>query len=74
MIGLFLTNEDVVDFRSAQTSDLEMFAEYHRLMLEEGVYLPPSQFEGLFISTAHTKEHIAKTIDAFHKVFAKLAR
>ncbi|WP_342469064.1 glutamate-1-semialdehyde 2,1-aminomutase [Ureibacillus sp. FSL K6-3587] len=74
MIGLFLTNEDVVDFRSAQTSDLEMFAEYHRLMLEEGVYLPPSQFEGLFISTAHTEEHIAKTIDAFHKVFAKLAR
>jgi len=74
MIGLFLTNEDVVDFRSAQTSDLELFAEYHRLMLEEGVYLPPSQFEGLFISTAHTKEHIAKTIDAFHKVFAKLAR
>ncbi|MFC5542224.1 glutamate-1-semialdehyde 2,1-aminomutase [Ureibacillus sp. FSL W7-1570] len=74
MIGLFLTNEDVVDFRSAQTSDLELFAEYHRLMLEEGVYLPPSQFEGLFISTAHTEEHIAKTIDAFHKVFAKLAR
>ncbi|MED3660971.1 glutamate-1-semialdehyde 2,1-aminomutase [Ureibacillus sp. FSL K6-8385] len=74
MIGLFLTNEDVVDFKTAQTSDLELFAKYHRLMLEEGIYLPPSQFEGLFISTAHTEEHIEKTIDAFHKVFAKLAR
>ncbi|WP_016838427.1 glutamate-1-semialdehyde 2,1-aminomutase [Ureibacillus thermosphaericus] len=74
MIGLFLTNEDVVDFKSAQTSDLTLFAEFYRLMLEEGIYLPPSQFEGLFISTAHTEEHIAKTVDAFHKVFAKLAR
>lgn len=74
MIGLFLTNENVVDFKTAQTSDLKLFAEYHRLMLEEGIYLPPSQFEGLFISTAHTEEHIEKTIDAMHKVFAKLAR
>ncbi|SOC02616.1 glutamate-1-semialdehyde 2,1-aminomutase [Ureibacillus xyleni] len=74
MIGLFLTNEEVVDFETAKTSDLTLFAEYFKLMAEEGVYLPPSQFEGLFISTAHTEEHIAKTVDAFHKVFAKLAR
>ncbi|MFC7684523.1 glutamate-1-semialdehyde 2,1-aminomutase [Ureibacillus sp. GCM10028918] len=74
MIGLFLTNEEVVDFESAKTSDLEMFAEYFKLMAEEGVYLPPSQFEGLFISTAHTEEHIAKTVQAFHNVFAKLAK
>ena len=74
MIGFFLTNEDVTDFASAKTSDLELFAEYFKLMAEEGVYLPPSQFEGLFLSTAHSEEHIAKTVDAFHKVFAKLAR
>lgn len=74
MIGFFLTNEDVVDFATAKTSDLQLFAEYYRLMAEEGVYLPPSQFEGLFISTAHTEEHIAKTVQAFHTVFAKLAR
>ncbi|MDN4494530.1 glutamate-1-semialdehyde 2,1-aminomutase [Ureibacillus aquaedulcis] len=74
MIGLFLTNEEVVDFASAKTADLEMFAEYFRLMAEEGIYLPPSQFEGLFISTAHTEEHIAKTVQAFHNVFAKLAK
>ncbi|MFL0504874.1 glutamate-1-semialdehyde 2,1-aminomutase [Ureibacillus sp. 179-F W5.1 NHS] len=74
MIGLFLTNEEVVDFASAKTSDLKLFAEYYKLMAEEGIYLPPSQFEGLFISTAHTEEHIEKTVEAFHKVFAKLAR
>ncbi|MER1957880.1 MAG: glutamate-1-semialdehyde 2,1-aminomutase [Solibacillus sp.] len=74
MIGFFFTNEDVVDFESAKTSDLVLFAEYFKLMAEEGVFLPPSQFEGLFISTAHTEEHIAKTVAAFHNVFEKLAR
>ena len=74
MIGLFLTNEEVVDFASAKTSDLEMFAEYFKLMAEEGIYIPPSQFEGLFISTAHTEEQIEKTIKAFHTVFEKLAK
>lgn len=74
MIGFFFTNEDVVDFETAKTSDLALFAEYFKLMAEEGIYLPPSQFEGMFISTAHTEEHIAKTVQAFHTVFAKLAR
>ncbi|MBS7345161.1 MAG: glutamate-1-semialdehyde 2,1-aminomutase [Caryophanon sp.] len=74
MIGFFFTNEDVVDFESAKTSDLALFAEYFKLMAEEGIFLPPSQFEGLFLSTAHTEEHIAKTVAAFHTVFEKLAR
>src|SRR5690606_13725509 len=74
MIGFFFTNEDVIDFESAKSSDLELFAEYFKLMAEEGIFLPPSQFEGLFISTAHTEEHIAKTVQAFHNVFEKLAR
>ncbi len=74
MIGFFFTNEEVVDFASAKTSDTELFADYYRLMAEEGIFLPPSQFEGMFLSTAHTEEHIAKTVEAFHTVFAKLAR
>lgn len=74
MIGFFFTNEAVVNFDTAKTSDLQLFAEYFKLMAEEGIFLPPSQFEGLFLSTAHTEEHIAKTVEAFHKVFAKLAR
>ena len=74
MIGFFFTNEAVVDFETAKTSDTELFADYYRLMAEEGIFLPPSQFEGMFLSTAHTEEHIAKTVEAFHTVFAKLAR
>ncbi|MEK4426412.1 glutamate-1-semialdehyde 2,1-aminomutase [Solibacillus sp. FSL K6-1523] len=74
MIGFFFTNEEVIDFESAKTSDLALFAEYFKLMAEEGVFLPPSQFEGLFISTAHTEAHIAKTVQAFHTVFKQLAR
>ncbi|MEI4769393.1 glutamate-1-semialdehyde 2,1-aminomutase [Psychrobacillus sp. FJAT-51614] len=73
MIGFFLTNEDVINFDTAKTSDLELFAKYFRLMAEEGIYLPPSQFEGLFLSSAHTEEHIEKTIAAFHTVFEKLS-
>lgn len=73
MIGYFFTNEDVTNYDQARTSDLQLFAKYYRLMAEEGIYLPPSQFEGMFLSTAHTEEHVEKTIEAFHKVFAQLA-
>ena len=72
MIGFFFTNEKVSNYDKAKTSDLELFADYYRLMAEEGIFLPPSQFEGMFLSTAHTEVHIEKTIEAFHTVFAKL--
>ena len=74
MIGFFFTNEKVINYDVAKTSDLELFADYYRLMAEEGIFLPPSQFEGMFLSTAHTEQHIAKTVEAFHTVFAKLAK
>ena len=74
MIGFFFTNEKVINYDTAKTSDLELFADYYRLMAEEGIFLPPSQFEGMFLSTAHTEEQIAKTVAAFHTVFAKLAK
>ncbi|MFD0942612.1 glutamate-1-semialdehyde 2,1-aminomutase [Savagea faecisuis] len=74
MIGYFFTNEDVTNYDKAKTSDLQLFADYYRLMAEEGVYLPPSQFEGMFLSTAHTPELVDETIQAFHTVFAKLAK
>lgn len=73
MIGFFFTNEKVTNFDIAKTSDLKLFAKYYRLMAEEGIFLPPSQFEGMFLSAAHTSEDIAKTVQAFHKVFAQLA-
>ncbi|PLT32377.1 glutamate-1-semialdehyde 2,1-aminomutase [Bacillus sp. V5-8f] len=72
MIGMFFTNEDVINYETAKTSDLNFFATYYREMAEQGVYLPPSQFEGLFISTAHSDEDIERTIAAAEKAFSRL--
>lgn len=74
MIGYFLTNEQVINFDTAKTADLDLFAEYYGLMAQEGVFLPPSQFEGVFMSTAHTEAHIDQTVAAFQKVFKQLRR
>ncbi|WP_299091749.1 glutamate-1-semialdehyde 2,1-aminomutase [uncultured Metabacillus sp.] len=72
MIGFFFTNEPVTNYEKAKTSNLEYFASYYRSMANEGVFLPPSQFEGLFLSTAHSDEDIDYTIEAAKKAFAAL--
>ena len=72
MLGVFFTDRPVIDFALAQTSDLDMFATYYRGMIAEGIFLPPSQFEGLFLSVAHTDEDIEQTIRAVNRVFATL--
>ena len=74
MIGLFFTNEQVTNYEKAKTSDLELFADYYREMANEGVFLPPSQFEGLFLSSAHTEEDIEHTIAAAEKAFSRLGK
>lgn len=72
MIGFFFTDEKVINYETAKASDLEFFANYYREMANEGIFLPPSQFEGLFLSTAHSDEDIAKTITAVEKAFVTL--
>ncbi|WP_453994639.1 glutamate-1-semialdehyde 2,1-aminomutase [Bacillus nitroreducens] len=72
MIGFFFTDEKVINYDVAKTSNLEYFATYYREMANAGVFLPPSQFEGLFLSTAHSDEDIEKTIQAAEKAFSKL--
>lgn len=72
MIGFFFTNEKVINYEAAKTSNLQFFASYYREMANEGIFLPPSQFEGLFLSTAHSDEDIAKTIAAAEKAFSTL--
>src|SRR5699024_8313539 len=74
MVGFFFTDQPVTNFATAQTSNLDMFANYYRGMIEEGVFLPPSQFEGLFISTAHTDADIDRTIEAVHNVFSTIKK
>lgn len=72
MIGFFFTNEKVTNYDQAKTSNLEYFAKYYQEMANQGIYLPPSQFEGLFLSTAHTMDDIEKTIAAAEVAFSKL--
>ena len=74
MIVVFFNGEEVVNYETAKQSDLAFFADFYREMAQEGVYLPPSQFEGLFLSTAHTNEDIEKTIEAAEKAFAALKK
>ncbi|MBC1974896.1 glutamate-1-semialdehyde 2,1-aminomutase [Listeria booriae] len=64
MFGFFFTDQKVINYDTAKTSDLAYFANYYREMLQNGIFLPPSQFEGLFISTEHTELEIAKTLEA----------
>ncbi|MFC7321049.1 glutamate-1-semialdehyde 2,1-aminomutase [Halobacillus campisalis] len=72
MVGVFFNEDPVVNFETANASNLDMFAKYYQGMIEEGIFLPPSQFEGLFLSTAHTEEDIEKTIKAVEQVFSNL--
>ncbi|MBI5463589.1 MAG: glutamate-1-semialdehyde 2,1-aminomutase [Ignavibacteriales bacterium] len=74
MFTLFFTSQQVVDYATAATSDRAKFAAYFNTMLESGIYLPPSQFEAAFISTAHSEMLIEKTVkanrNALRKVFS----
>lgn len=74
MIGFFFTNEQVKDYDSAKQSDLQFFANYYKEMAENGVFLPPSQFEGIFLSVEHSNEDIQKTIQAAQKAFKAIKR
>lgn len=73
MVGFFFTEGPVTNFEQASRSDLKRFARYFQLMLKEGIYLPPSQFEGMFISIVHTQDDLDQTIAAHDRVLAALA-
>lgn len=64
MMTLFFTEEPVIDYNTAVKSDTKLFAKYFHEMLNRGIYFPPAQFEAMFISTAHSKEDLDKTIEA----------
>lgn len=72
MVCLFFTDTPVVNYDTAKTADLDKFSAYFRYLLEEGVMIPPSQFEGMFVSLAHTEEDIERTIDASYKAMKRL--
>ena len=69
MLTWFFQLGPVHDWGTAAKSDTQAFAAFHRAMLDRGVYLPPSQFEALFVSAAHTDGDIARTIEAAGHAF-----
>ena len=69
---IFFTEGPVECFADVQKSDLELFRRYFLGMLDEGIYLAPSQFEAIFVSAAHSEADIDRTVEAARKVFKGL--
>ena len=74
LFTLFFTQKKVTDYDSAKSADTERFSRYFRVMLEEGIYLPPSQFEALFVSMAHTEREVEKTLEASERALHSLSQ
>ncbi|MBI5197075.1 MAG: glutamate-1-semialdehyde 2,1-aminomutase [Nitrospirae bacterium] len=73
MLCAFFTGGPVIDYASAKKSDTARFARFFSAMLEEGVYIAPSQFEAIFLSTAHGEPEIEQTLRAADKAFRTLS-
>ena len=73
MMCIFFSEAPVYDYESAKKSDIGAFNTYFHAMLEQGIYLAPSQFEAGFMSAAHSDADIAATIEASGNAFAKVA-
>ncbi|MGM9575816.1 MAG: glutamate-1-semialdehyde 2,1-aminomutase [Anaerovibrio sp.] len=73
MFGFFFSPVEVVDYETSAAADQEAFKVWFKAMLEQGIYIAPSQFETLFMSGAHTYEEIDRTIEAAGKALQQVA-
>lgn len=73
LLTVFFTEEEVCSYAAAMGSDTAKFKVFFQSMLNQGIYLPPSQFECWFVSLAHSDEDILKTIAAAENAFAAVA-
>jgi glutamate-1-semialdehyde 2,1-aminomutase len=74
LLGLFFTDRRIIDYASAKSADTMRYAAFFWAMLEAGVYIAPSQFEALFVSSAHTAREIDQTLTAAAGAFRRVAR
>lgn len=72
MMTLFFTEKKVIDFETAKTSDTVLFGKYFQAMLKRGVYLPPSQYEALFISAAIDQKIADKILEAHQEALTEI--
>ena len=68
MFTVFFNSGPVTDYASAVKSDTAAYAKFHKAMLKEGVYLPPSQFEAWFVSTEHKPRDVERTLESVRQV------
>ena len=74
MINPFFTSKKVIDFKTAQTSDIKKFKTFFWKMIENGMFLPPSQFESWFLSTKFSEKDLKKTELAIDKAMKSIAK
>lgn len=72
MFTAFFTGTDIIDYATAKTADVKRYARYFHEMLNEGVYLAPSQFEAAFVSVSHGSDEIEATLAAANLAMSKL--
>jgi len=72
MFGFFFTEQPVTNWSTAKRADTKAFGRFFQAMLENGVYLAPSQFEAAFLSTAHGEAEIKRTVEAAARSFAAI--
>jgi glutamate-1-semialdehyde 2,1-aminomutase len=74
MFCAFFSDQPVIDYASAKTASAERYARFFQAMLDQGIYLAPSQFEAGFLSLAHQDTEIERTIEAAQFAFAQVAQ
>jgi glutamate-1-semialdehyde 2,1-aminomutase len=72
MLTVFFAEGPIRDYQTAKTSDTKRFAQFFIEMMNQGIYLPPSQFEAWFISLAHTQKDLDRTLEACEEAFKKI--
>ncbi|HWP93926.1 MAG TPA: glutamate-1-semialdehyde 2,1-aminomutase [Thermodesulfobacteriota bacterium] len=72
MFTLFFTDREVIDYESALTSDTKMYSRFFKNLLSTGIMFPPSQFEAVFLSLAHTEKDIEITLKAAYKALRSI--
>jgi len=73
MFQIFFASNPITDYVTAKSSDTKKFSIYFRELLKQGVFIPPSQFETCFLSTAHSKHDLESTIEAFDNALRKVS-
>jgi glutamate-1-semialdehyde 2,1-aminomutase len=69
MFQIFFTNDPVIDYSSAKKADMVKFKKLFEVLLKNGIFIAPSQFETVFLSYEHSKDDMGKTISAYEKAF-----